>query len=165
MKTKNKRKIIILLSLYLVLLFSPKNKEEKNIEFLTQGIYQTTTYSKGKVYITTCDNIETLYNEESDDIYVLDQRTLNNPNMEILNSYRITSKSQIEELIKILLKYEELYPSSWNRSYYSLLNEWQIHNICYKYNYDEESTRHVDLDNKDEKKYNIDELTMLLGNK
>lgn len=165
MKTSIKKKIIIILSLYLAAILSPKTNNNQNIDFKTKESITYTEYSKGKVYISNYDTISKIYDEKSSDVYIIDQRNIQDSNIEIMDSYKIKSKQQMEEIINIILEYDRINPSLWNRSYYSLLNEWQIHNICYLFNYDEISTRHVDLDNEDETKYNSKELTRFLGNK
>lgn len=165
MKTNIKKKIIILLTLYLSLLLSPKVDNDHNIEFRYKDSVTYTDYSNGKVYISSLKRIRSIYNEDSTNIYIIDQRNIKDSNIEILDSYKISSKHEMEEIINILLEYERINPSSWDRSYDSLLNEWLVHNICYQFNYDEISTKHVDLNNSDETKYNSKELTRILGNK
>lgn len=166
MKHNIKKKIVIILSLCVALLISPKVKSETNdISFKSNNKIYYSEYSNGNVYISTIGNIKNIYDFDSNDVYIIDQRYIKNSNMEVIDSYKIQSKKEMEEIINILLEYEKLYPSKWDRSFNSLLNEWQVHNICYFFNYDEESTQHVDLDNEDENKYNSNILSRILGNK
>lgn len=165
MKINNKRKIIILLSIYLALLLSPKVKSDsKNNEIIHENNYSYINYDDKKIIIVNKDYFDYVYDKESNNIYIIDYRNNKNSNFEIVESYKISNKSEMEEIINMLLEYEKENPSNWNRSFNSMLNEWQIHNICHYFGYDIESTEHVDLDNNDENKYKSKVLSKLLGN-
>ena len=163
---KNKKaKVIILLSLYFSLLFIPKEKNDPEVTFRFKNNIEYTSYSNGKVFIAKAKYISKIYDENSTDVYVIDQRERIDSNMEIMDSYKIKSRAEMEEVINILLQYEKIHPSAWNRSYYSMLVEWDMHTFCHKCNIDVESTKHVDLNNADKEKYNEDYLIRLLGYK
>lgn len=56
-----------------------------------------------------------------------------NPNMQIYNSYTIFSEAQQREILEILVKHDEAYPSrhTWGRTVESMLIEWDMHNDHY----------------------------------
>ena len=56
-----------------------------------------------------------------------------NPNMQIYNSYKITNDAQKREILEILVKHDEEYPSrhTWGRTVESMLIEWEMHNDHY----------------------------------
>ena len=165
MKTNNKKKIIVLLVLYLTILLSPKVKgSEKNIDIIYESNYEYINYEDKRIVIINRGNLNYLFDKKENDVYILDCRCDGNSNFEIIDSYKITDKVEMENILNILLTYEKENPSSWNRSKESMLNEWMIHNICYYLGYDINSTEHVDFDNEDEDKYSSKELSRLLGN-
>ena len=114
------------------------------------------SYSKGNVYISS----ETPYEltDNPYDVFVLDRRSKNNPNMKVCNSCRILSVEEQQEIIDILLRYEEEYPSRWERSKESLQKEWLVHNLLYSFGIEIERTRDVDFDNEDEEVYKVKKL-------
>ena len=122
-------------------------------------------YSKGKVYIGSIDYIESLKDKvNKDDILVIDTRnTCNDPNMQIISSYEINNKDTRNEILEILLIYEDLYPSKWDRTIESMRLEWFIHNLSHSFNYKKDHSDDVDLDNDDQEKYdNVKILNKLL---
>ena len=122
-------------------------------------------YSKGKVYIGRIDYIESLKGKvNTDDILVIDTRnTKNDPNMQIISSYEISNKDTRNEILEILLKYEELNPSPWDRTIESMRLEWFVHNLSHSFNYKKDHSDDVDLDNDDQEKYeNVKVLNKLL---
>lgn len=111
------------------------------------------TYSKGNIYIGNSKYIESLNDIKDNDILVLDERNSKDPNMKIIDSYKITNKNDMLDILNELLKYEENNPSDWNRSLISMRNEWIYHDLSYFLNYEQESSKDVDLNNADEYKY------------
>lgn len=99
------------------------------------------------------DKIADSQSIEDNDYIVLDCREINNPCMQVRNSYRANSDSVRQEIIDILLYHEESYPTFWQRSKESMDNEWYVHNAAYEIGYMEERAVHVDFDNEDEEKY------------
>lgn len=114
-----------------------------------------TNYSKGYIYIL--DNVDQIdnINQKENDVYIIDQRNNKDPNIKIVNSYLINDKETMNEIIDILLEYEYIYPSNWNRNKNSLLNEWLVHNNLFYINYEVVRTKDVDFNNKDERRYNL----------
>lgn len=111
------------------------------------------TNSGKDVYISTTDN----YSVSPNGIKVKDLRDTNmdngehNPDMKILDSFRITDKSIQEEVLKIIIKYTEDYPSTyeWDRNLESLVIEWDAHNKLYDVS-KHTRLKDVDLDNAQE---------------
>ena len=99
-----------------------------------------------------------------DDVYVVDQRKKSDPNMCVIDSYKISKKEDMEAVIEVLQDYNDLYPSDWERTTESMLNEWEIHNICKSLNIKPDSTESVDLNNGDECIYKSKILTKILDN-
>ena len=113
-------------------------------------------YSDGLIYIGDFDYLEDVKKYCSDkDILVLDRRNGEDPDMIIYNSYKILDKNKQLEILNALCSYEQLYPSSWNRTINTMQREWNAHNILYYMNYERYRTTDVDLDNADEETYKI----------
>lgn len=110
-------------------------------------------YSKGKIYIGDSLFLSSLTDIEENDILVLDQRNRMDPNMKILNSYNITSKEERNEILEVLCRFEECYPSRWSRSIESMRLEWFTHNFSHNFNYMLDHADDVDLNNSDEDYY------------
>lgn len=154
---KNK-KIFILLSTYLCFLFIPKSntlKYIKNTNYIYNSVEPFSYCDNGNIYIVNDYIIDHIYNKNTNDIYVIDQRNNMDPNMQIINSYKVTSRKQMIEILKVLNEYEKDYPSRWNRTKNSMLNEWFIHNICHQLGIKTINSESVDLNNEDETKYTI----------
>jgi len=119
------------------------------------------SYSGGYVYIGD-RTIRPSIDLEEGDVFVIDSRYDDEPDMKICDSYLVRSKKQRREILEILCLYEECYPSQWNRTLESMELEWTIHNLSYDLNYERNSSTDVDLDNKDEDKYSNKILQKLL---
>ena len=113
-----------------------------------------TRYKEGYVYIGNEEEYLQVQDELGEnDVFVLDQRRSNDSNMKVYDSYRVAHSSDQESILKILLFYENLYPSKWNRSLESMKLEWEVHNVLYQVKYERERTKDVDFNNADEKRY------------
>lgn len=113
-------------------------------------------YSKGLVYIGDEEYIENIKNIAFDnDILILDQRDSDDPNMKICDSYKIIDDDVKREILNILLSYENRCPSNWDRTIYSMVNEWKAHNLFCFFNYELDRSKDVDLNNEDEKIYKL----------
>ena len=168
MKLNKSKKAFLLISTYIIFLFVPKIKSNKkdinyNSEYTYHSIEPYASYSNGNVYIADKDTIDIIFND-SDDIYIIDARDNENSDISIRNSYKITSYQEKSEIIDILLKYEHSFPSTWDRTDISMLNEWDIHNLFYYFGIDRDSTENVDFDNSDQEKYNSRILKFFLNN-
>ena len=167
---KKRDKTFLLLSTYLTILFSPKvcsDNYTDSIDYNYEYIYDDNApyayYNGKKIYIINTSNINKISIDE-DSIYIIDDRTINNADVAIYKSYKIRNKQEMREIIKMILEYNEAYPANWHRTEESMMNEWDIHNICYYFNVDRDSTTQVDFDNQDEEKYNSIVLSKILGN-
>lgn len=111
------------------------------------------SYGKGLVYIGDMTFLDNLDEVKDDDILILDERIGNDPNMKILSSYIIKNRKDKKEILKILSLYEKKSPSEWNRSYESMMVEWEMHNLLHSLGYRINRTTDVDLNNNDEHFY------------
>lgn len=154
------KKVFLLLSMYILILFSPK-KVNRDYDIRCNSDYCITSdepyarYKDGSIYIGDIEYIKSIVDSNSNDIYIIDDRKSLNPDMAICDSHKIRDKKFMNEIIDLLLEYEKENPSNWNRTKESMINEWIMHNISYDLDFKRESTERVDLDNKDEKKYSL----------
>ena len=167
---KKKNSIILLLSLYFTIIMSPKTSPEDgsreivyNNEYEYHSIIPYGYYDNKPIYIADSETMESIIDDDSTDIYIIDERDNRDPNMAVYNSYKITNDDDMKAIIKMLLKYEETYPSEWERSEISLFKEWNAHNTSYYSNYRRNSSYKVDFNNEDEEKYNSPLLSLFLG--
>ena len=152
MNTNKKRVLSGFLALWLMGNLSYDHKLSSNYEIRIEEEYFA-NYSKGKVYIGNKEFIDNLTDIKDNDILIIDNRDGEDPNIRILSSYKITDSNVRDEILEILLEYESIYPSSWERSFDSMRVEWLIHNMLYYLNYQKNRTQDVDFNNKDEKTY------------
>ena len=121
------------------------------------------SYSKGLIYVGDIFYLREMNDSLDDcDIFVLDQRYRIDSNMKILSSCYISDKNDKEDIVKALLMYEKKYPSKWDRSYESMLVEWEVHNYLYSIGYRIDRTTDVDFNNQDERVYDNVVLKSLL---
>ena len=164
MERKTKRKILAVASAVLI------GVTYYNIDHVYHPTYEIlqeqkafASYSKGKIYIGDDDFLNSLTDLCEDDILVCDERFYEkDPNMKIYSSYRITDKNIINEILEVLCYYEECYPSPWERTIESMRLEWYVHNLSYIFDHRRDRVTDVDLNNKDEKKYNDEFLRKIL---
>ena len=119
-------------------------------------------YSYGNIYIGSSKYLKNLTNITENDILVEDQRFSTDPNMKIYSSYKINDKKIRNEILEVLCKYEECYPSPWNRSIESMRLEWLMHNVSYHFNHEKRRAGDVDLNNNDEAYYDKPVLRKIL---
>lgn len=107
--------------------------------------------SCGDVYIGNAAQIRRLQESGVEGIFVVDERAKkDDSNMKVVDSTRVWSKQEMTEILTILNEYNEIYPSKWNRTIKSMINEWYAHNICYIGDYYSDNAKDVDLNNDDE---------------
>ncbi len=116
-----------------------------------------------KIYITNKDR-SSLTSDDANSIYIIDERFRQDPNICIMESYKIVDREDMQRIIAILQEYERKYPSNWKRSEQSLLNEWLVHNLCSGISFRKSHTDDVDFNNADEKIYKEKILTHFFGN-
>ena len=155
MKKKiDKRKFFAGLGIVLVLTFFYKHKYKSNYTILDESDEAFASYSDGLIYIGDKYYINSLDNVNDGDILVIDERNNIDPNMVICSSCDIRNKDTRNDILEVLCEYEEMYPSNWDRSIESMRFEWFCHNVAYYFNYKVDDSSEVDLNNKDEEKYN-----------
>ena len=122
------------------------------------------TYSRGRIYIGSHRYIDSIKDQLTvDDIIVYDERNSSDPNMQIVSSYRINDKDIRNEILEVLLVYEKLYPSKWDRTLETMRLEWFVHNLSHSFNYKLDHSDDVDLNNADQLNYeNVKILNKLL---
>ncbi len=111
-------------------------------------------FSNGTIFIGDKEYLESVESGPND-ILVLDSRDGNDPNLKIIDSYRIINNATKREVIEALLYYEELNPTDWDRTERSLFNEWVAHNILYNIDYKTHRSKDVDFNNADEETYKL----------
>lgn len=112
------------------------------------------TYRNGSVYIGKKEYLESLEGLDKDnDVLVVDLRDSSDPDMKIINSYVVDNKDEMRDVIALLCLYEEMYPSSWDRTEDAMYIEWKVHNLLHSINYETDRTMDVDLNNADETLY------------
>ena len=123
-----------------------------NDSFRVNGCHTFATYKDKEIIIGSKHFIESL-NQNDNNIYIIDERFSSDPDLSICESHKIYHLTQMKDILDILMEYEQRYPSKWDRTYKSMLNEWIIHNICYYLKHEIERTKQVDFDNSDEQLY------------
>lgn len=157
LKRALKKTLLILLSSTIIC--NTYNKMKKNysspdINPEYNGTNYFATYSQGKVFICSKDNEESVSRLCSEkDLIVLDERDEEDPNMVVLKSYSVNDVFTMKEVLNIMLTYEHINPSNWDRTYESMRNEWMCHNLSYMCNYHTDRTADADFNNLDEDIY------------
>lgn len=156
MHIKNKKRLAIMSLVIGLSLSSDVHKEKKyNIKLLDDNSLAYASYDYGLIYIGDSEFLSKLANLGDHDIIIEDLRYRDDPDIQIHDSYKIKDIALIEEIIMMLDQYEKDNPSNWDRSIYSMENEWIVHNLAYESNYNKTSSKSVDLNNADEDIYKI----------
>ena len=160
----NRKKTILLLYAYLIILLSPKSTNKKSIDINNNYTFHSTipyaSYEDKNIYISNQYTIKNILNDN--DIFIIDSRYSKDPDILVYNSYKIKNVEDIYQILNILKEYEKQYPSRWNRTIESMKNEWIIHNLSYLFNYNVERSKSVDLNNQDETTYNSKLLSLFI---
>ena len=106
------------------------------------------TYKNYNIYIG-CEADVSRYTSDPNNICIIDGRCNKNPNMKIIDSYRITSTEDMFNILAVLQEYEKIYPTRWNRSLEGLQIEWVAHHMSFQYGILPVRSGSVDLDNLD----------------
>lgn len=160
-----KKKAYLLLCSYLLglkLISRSRISYNEDYEYGQTGVYAT--YKNSDIYIGDIYTIREISNTNDNNVYIIDGRNFENPEMAICNSSEICNPNDMSNIIEILLKYEYNNPSNWDRQFYTMKMEWLVHNICYYFNIQSGRTGEVNLDNDDEKYYNFKYLNELVKN-
>ena len=120
------------------------------------------TCSNHDVYISTSKALASSSSKEEPNIFIIDQRDKPDPNMCVRESFKITDSDEMKTVIEIMQAYD-IYPSEWNRTSESMLNEWKIHNFCCGIDLFPNHTEDVDFNNADESIYNHSVITKMFG--
>ncbi len=133
-----------------------KSAPAKNVSTQPTGVNGTTVpyrYSGNSVYIVT-NNQKSEYENKMKfgDILIIDDRNAKDPNMQVVNSYKITDQGSQKKIIDIMLIYNEDYPAdyAWNRTKNSMIKEWDIHNTLSYWRIFPDQSNHTDFNNGDE---------------
>lgn len=155
-KIKLRRNLTILaLSIMLYAAYEHFSGYEEGYEILAEDEGAYGKYDDGLIYIGDREYIKELINNVAEgDVLVIDKRLTNDPDMQIIDSYRITDEDDIKDILNCLLEYENNNPTTWNRTLSSMVTEWKVHNFLYSVNYKRYRTDDVDLNNEDENLYN-----------
>ena len=166
MKKNRLRNGLIFIGILVVLLtrYNKDYEYSPNYEIVEEVGHEFAKYSEGKVFIGTKRELIGLIDEIGEnDIVVIDQRRNNSdPNMRIVDSYKVKDKEIRNEILEIICKYEEKYPTVWDRTIETMRLEWYMHNVSFLLNHQIDRTGDVDLDNDDEEYYNIKLLNKIL---
>lgn len=163
MKSKNKKKLLCISAAVLILVaYTSKKKYHPSYTILNEEDGPFAEYSNGYVYIGDSEYLSKLTNIHPNDVLVRDERNNFDPNIAIVNSFGIIDKETRNEILEIISYYEIMYPSEWDRSLESMRLEWFCHNASYYMNYKVDSSYEVDLNNKDEDKYDSEVLRRFL---
>ena len=118
----------------------------------------------GDVYIGRIEKIRKLDRKtRRENIIIIDERHLEDPNMRVQDSYKIKNVEDIASVVAVIQEYNNKYPSNWNRTSLSLINEWEVHNICSDLSFMPSHTDDVDLNNGDEYLYNSKLLSKVIN--
>jgi hypothetical protein len=160
MKKHGKLKIIICASVLTLGFFSIDHQYHPNIEILDYN-EAFASYSEGLVYIGDEDYLDSIIPCDGD-ILVCDERDSDDPNMKIIDSYKVQDKDLRNEILEILEEYEREYPSDWDRSIEAMRLEWFCHNFSYCVNNETKRAKDVDLNNEEEEIYSLPIVNKLL---
>lgn len=109
-------------------------------------------YSDGNIFFV--NSISEIPINHKNDIYVIDERHVDDSNMKVVNSHVILSLKKQREIIMELIKYNETSGDfDWQRTIDSMEYEWLIHNISYYLGILPGRAGDVDFNNNDEKIY------------
>jgi hypothetical protein len=117
------------------------------------GYYQGTTPTGLDVYVAPDNN----YSTTPQAVKIVDKRDTNtfngmpNPDIQILDAYKYTERSDQVGIITLINTYAILNPSThvWKRSQPSLIIEWDLHNFLYGI-FRTEQFKNADFDKNDE---------------
>lgn len=142
-----KKRILAMLSLIMMLNNAKALSEDPRTP---QG-----EYSRGNIYFGDSKYIESIQDSAGPyDVLIVDERNYKkNPNVKVIDSYRITDQDEMLEIIRFILDWEQEYPTEWERTETSMLREWKFHDLCNMLGIKVTHAKDVDFDNKDEKYY------------
>lgn len=111
------------------------------------------TYRKGQGKVFVIAKGEKAERKNRHDVFIVDDRDADDPNMQILASYRIRRNAHKREIAELMLKFDrESGKKRWKRTLKSLVTEWNIHNFAYRLFYKRSHSADCDFNNADEGK-------------
>ena len=154
-----KRKLIAFISSSVVLFnsfaFLKGSKDSDEIIYNSEYRYLSSSVPFA-YYNDKCVYIGYRFNEtDENNIYIIDGRYLHDPDVRVIDSYKICNLKDIKNIVKILMEYENEFPSKWERTSKAMELEWLIHNCCYYLDIETNRSGDVDFNNEDENKYLI----------
>ena len=152
MKRSTKKRILFL-SILLVLAINHLDDYEyhPNYEIL-ENSEAYACYRDGNIYIGDEKYLRSI-DCNPEDVLICDNRDKEDCDFKILDSYKIRDKEARNDIIEVLLKYEEEDPTKWYRTKETMRLEWFVHNMSHDLSFERKSSSDVDLDNDDENKY------------
>ena len=151
MTKRSKRFLSYMLAIWLMSNLSYDDKPKPHIEIVRNGIHYA-NYSNGRVLIGSEEDIKDLHDIREGDVLIIDARRGEDPDMKILDSYKIIENNLQEEIILIMQEYEKEDPTDWYRTNKSMDEEWDGHNRAYYLGIEANRTGSVNLNNGDEGK-------------
>ena len=119
--------------------------------------------SCGKIYIGDIHFLESIPLGDNMILVEDERHSKKDPNMKIYYSCGICTPKDRNDVIEVLQEYERQDPSDWDRTTESMRLEWLMHNLSYRFDYQPGRTESVDLNNKDEGKYDNKILQRIFG--
>ena len=112
------------------------------------------TYNKGRGRVFIIEKGEKIRRRKRRDIFIVDDRAADDPNMQILSSYRIRKDAHKREIAELMLRFDRENSSGnrWKRTVRSMVTEWRLHNFAYRLFYKRRQTADCDFNNADEGK-------------
>ena len=142
----------------LLLTLSSSNINKKSGSYYREGIKLEKgkiEYQYGTIYIGDEEYLNSIDSLKKNDLLVLDSRSDTDPDLKVIDAYKIDDPIIRDEILEGLLFYEEIFPTDWERSLNSMRREWYVHHTLYVLGYQVDRTKDVDFNNNDEKVYTI----------
>lgn len=152
---RRKKAFLLAVIYYFMIYVYAKNNNKVEVEYNDEFSYEDIN---NNYYASMNDkNIyfinDLSFNKEDNNIYILDERETDDPNIKVFDSYKVLNDSEKKAIINIIEKYNSEDLKEWNRTEKSMFKEWMCHNISYYLNHNKKSSMHVDFNNEDEIKY------------
>ena len=105
---------------------------------------------RGNLYIVSTELDREAQTIGENDYFAVDRRDRSDPEFVVIASYRANTDGIIRQLCQLLLDHEGAYPSDWDRTLDSMVEEWEMHNLAYSMDYKPDHSADVNLNNADE---------------
>ena len=152
MKEKIRNKIFLAAILLMIITNNQPDYEYHPEYEILEGEEAYACYRDGNIYIGDEKYLRSI-NCESKDVLIYDNRNSERTEFKIYDSYRIRDKEARNDIIEVLMQYEDDNPTNWHRTKESMRLEWYLHNLSYDLFIKRSSTSDVDLDTVDESIY------------